>query len=74
LYKRAVPANSRRGFSLGGDGYRTGRDKVAVLASVELEFWEKVFIALVGRGFSLEDAVKTADEAVEERRKRQKAS
>jgi hypothetical protein len=47
---------------------------VAVLSSLELEFWEKVFIAVVGRGMSLDDAAKTADDALEERRKRQKPS
>jgi hypothetical protein len=45
---------------------------VAVLSSVELEFWEKVYVAVIRRGGSATDAAQEADEALEERRKRQK--
>ena len=44
---------------------------MAVLASVELEFWEKVFVAMVRRGATAMEAAEEADKALEERRKRQ---
>ena len=66
----AVPANTRRGFSL-WQHQATRREKMAVLASVELEFWEKVFVAMVRRGATAMEAAEEADKALEERRKRQ---